>query len=79
MLSPATLSLILAGFQLAVKEAPKVIELAKKFKEYISALFQSGLITIEQQSAIHTYVDSVTALVDSGVIPTHFLVEPDPQ
>ena len=77
-MSPATILLLVQAFQAAVVEAPQVIKLAEQFKAFITALFQSGAITIEQSNAIHIHVDAIAAALDAGTVPPNWEVRPDP-
>lgn len=68
----------MSAIQLAVAAAPKVEALYVKGKEFISALFGAGLLTIEQQDALHKHVDALQALALAGIVPDAWKVEPDP-
>jgi len=69
---------ILQGIQIAINAAPTVASLVNTAKAWFDALFEGGLVTVEQQAALHQYVDGVVALAKSGVIPPHWQVESDP-
>lgn len=73
------LPLIIAAFQMAIKAAPTVIEIAVKTKEMISALFTAGLISKEKQDETHLHVDQWVACLNAGVPPPEFTVEADPE
>jgi hypothetical protein len=77
-MSAATIALLVQAFQAAVLEAPQVIKLAKQFKDFITALLQSGAITVEQANAIHTHVDAICSALDAGTVPPGWEVRPDP-
>lgn len=70
--------LIIQAIQAGLAAAPQAIEIIEKGKAMISALFTSGVITKEEQDIIDKQVDAIQALVDSGNIPAHWGVEPDP-
>lgn len=68
---------IIQGIQMAIALAPKVVEIVTAGKNLITSLFSAGLITKEQQDAIHAHLDSYAALWAAG-IPVHWTIEPDP-
>lgn len=74
----AAIELALQVFQAAITAAPQVAELVTKAKEYITALFTAGLITIEQQKVLHDHIDSIAALAKAGLLGSHWDVEGDP-
>jgi hypothetical protein len=69
---------ILQIIQLALAATPKVIDLARDTKDWVDALFRAGVITAEQQNAVHAYVDAVCDAALRGEPPPHWSVEPDP-
>lgn len=71
-------SLILPIVQAIIAAAPTIIEGVEKAKTFVTALFTSGLISADQQNALHMHVDSLGALAATGVIPAAFRVRPDP-
>lgn len=76
-LPPAVL-LILQSIQAAITLAPGVVDVATKGKDLISSLFAAGVITKDQQDALHLQVDAIAAMVAAGITPPHWQVEPDP-
>jgi predicted RNA-binding protein associated with RNAse of E/G family len=78
MLNPATIALIIQGFQAAIAAAPQVEALAVKAKDYVTSLFESGLISKETQDAIHAHVDAISAAAKAGSLPPEWSVEADP-
>jgi hypothetical protein len=73
------LPIILAGIQAAIGAAPAVVEVIKSAKDLITSLFTAGLITADQQNALHAWVDAHSALVKAGLTPPAWTVEPDPE
>lgn len=69
---------ILAGIQAAINAAPQVIGIVNSAKALFVSLFEAGLITVEQQKAIHDHIDSIVAMAKLGIVPPHWQVEPDP-
>jgi hypothetical protein len=69
---------ILAGIQAAISAAPGVLNIVEKGKALIASLFGAGVITKDQQDALHAHVDSMAALAATGIIPDHWKVEADP-
>lgn len=77
-MNPAAILLIIQGVQAALAAAPQAIAVAEKAKELIDALFGAKLITAEQQQATKSHIDSIVAMAQAGIIPSHWLVRPDP-
>jgi predicted RNA-binding protein associated with RNAse of E/G family len=69
---------IIQLIQAGIAIAPDVQRFILESKEFISALFGSGLITKAQQDRVHAHVDLLAAAVSGGQIPPEFTVEPDP-
>jgi hypothetical protein len=78
MLNPATIALLIQGFQAAIAAAPQVKALVVKAKDYITSLFEGGLISKETQDALHAHVDQVSANAMAGTLPPEWSVESDP-
>jgi hypothetical protein len=74
---PALLPIILAGIQAAISAAPQVAEVIAAAKNLLTSLFGAGVISKEQQDALHQWVDSHAALVQQGIEPPSWSVEPD--
>jgi hypothetical protein len=77
-MNPATILLILQGFEAAINAAPKVVELVTKAKDFISSLFAAGLISKERQEAMFLRVESRAAMANAGIIDEGWTVDPDP-
>lgn len=69
---------IIQLIQAGLAVAPQIGEAAIKAKNFISALFGAGLITAEQQGAIHAHVDKIVVALKAGEVPPHWQVEADP-
>jgi len=78
MISATTLAGLIAAFQAIVTEIPAAIGLAKEFKEFITGLFQKGLISADTQNAVHAHVDEIIVAVVTGEVPPAWQEEPDP-
>lgn len=78
MIIPASILAILQGFELAMAAAPKVVELVKQAKKFFADLFSAGLITKAQQDAVFLRIEAHWAMVQAGIVPQHWQVEPDP-
>jgi hypothetical protein len=72
------LPLILQGIQAAISAAPGVIDIVNKGKALISALFTAKVITKQMQDALHAHIDSIDAMVQAGIVPNSWQVQPDP-
>lgn len=79
MLTGVEIGMLIGGLQLAITSAPKVVELVKKAKEMITALFNAGLITKTMQDRLHEHMDAAGEAALEGRIPPALLVEPDPE
>jgi hypothetical protein len=77
-MNPATILLIMQAISAAIAAAPKVVEVAKAAKDFITSLFTANLITKEQQDALHAFVDNQGQLALAGIPPIHWTVEADP-
>jgi hypothetical protein len=78
-LTNAEIKKFLEWVQIAIAAAPTVIAIVEKAREFISAMFGAGLISIEQQNALHTFVGECQAAALNGQPPPHWVVEPDPE
>lgn len=77
-MNPAILAWMLAVQQL-IATAPDVIAFAAKVKTWITDLFSSGVITVEEQAALMARVNDICAAILTGAQPEHWKVEPDPE
>lgn len=75
---PPVVFVILNAIQAAIAAAPRVKEIVESGKQMISSLFTAKLITIEQQAALHSWVDGISDDFQNGRVPRAWLVEPDP-
>lgn len=75
---PPAIPLILAGIQAALAIAPQVEEVVLGAKQLIAGLFKAGVISKDQQDALHAWVDAQAALARLGIVPPAWTVEPDP-
>jgi hypothetical protein len=74
-----SLPTILAGIQAAIGAAPQVVQLVTDAKNWITGLLGAGIITAEQQTALHDWVDSIASMSKLGIIPPSWQVQPDPK
>lgn len=77
-MSIAGILLVIQGLNAAISAAPTIVAIVTKAKELVAALFTAGVITKEQQDALHMNIDARAALAAAGIIPPHWQVEPDP-
>jgi hypothetical protein len=77
-MNPATIALIIQAVEAAIKAAPQVEAVAVKGKEWVTSLFEAGLISKATQDAIHSHVDAIRDAFLTGSIPPQWTVEPDP-
>lgn len=77
-MTAATFALVVQGIQAAIAAAPQIEAVATSAKNFITTLFENGVITAAQQNAVHAHVDAVAAAVANGQTPPEFVVAPDP-
>ena len=78
-MSPAAIALVIKYVQLALASAPLIEKAVVDAKNFITQLFEAGLITVEQQTLIHAHIDAVAVVFAAGRdLPSHWTVEPDP-
>ncbi len=70
-------SAVIQAILAAVSAAPKVAALVQSAKEFITQMFNAGLISREVQNSTHAYVDAIVAMADASIVPPHWQVEPD--
>ena len=75
----AAIALIIQGIQAAIAAAPSVAAVVTAAKNLISELANAKVITVDQQNLIHQHVDNYAAMVNAGLIPPAWQVQPDPQ
>lgn len=75
----AIISQILQLVTAAAGLGPAFSVIVTSAKAMIDALFTAKLITVEQQNATKAMIDSIEAMVNAGIIPDHWQVEPDPE
>jgi hypothetical protein len=78
MLNPAEIMLIVQGIQAAISAAKEVGPIIEAAKNWITTLFEKGLISKATQDLVHAHVDAWAASVASGTTPPEFTVEADP-
>lgn len=71
--------LIIQGVMAAVAAAPRAVALANSAREFVSQMFQEGLVSKEVQDATFQYCESISAAAKAGIIPPSFQVQPDPE
>ena len=70
---------IVTVLQLAIDAEPGVTAIVKKGKAFIDEMTGAGVVTKEQQAALHRHIDAYQAAVLNGEKPPCFEVEPDPE
>jgi len=78
-MDPVTIGLIISALQAAIVAAPKAMNVVVKAKEFIGALGGSAAITKAQQDAVFAHLDSISGLVQAGIVPASWQVEEDPE
>lgn len=76
---PPLVITILSAMEALMAEAPQVIELGKKAKDFFTSLVGAEIITKKQQKALHDRVDKITEAIRDGYEPPSWKVEPDPE
>lgn len=74
----AALPLVIQGITAVISAAPQIEAAVESAKNYITSLFEQGLITVDQQNAVHAHVDAVAVAVASGTPLPEWVVAPDP-
>lgn len=69
---------ILAGIQAAISAAPQIEGIVTSAIALWKSLFDAGLISVEQQVALNTFVQGIAGLKNSGLLPPAWQVQPDP-
>lgn len=69
---------ILAGIEAAIGAAPQIEGIVTSAIALWKSLFQAGLISVEQQAALDTYIQGVVGLKNSGLLPPAWQIQPDP-
>jgi predicted RNA-binding protein associated with RNAse of E/G family len=77
-MDPATILLIIQGIQAAISAAPVVEAIVVQGKNFITSLFEAGLISKATQDAAHAHVDAYCAAALAGQEPPQWTVEADP-
>ena len=72
-----TFGLILSGIQALLASAPSIVGLADQIKTVINNLFGSGVITADEQNALHAVCDAHMAATLAGQRPAALVVDPD--
>ena len=75
-MDPATISLILGAFQLAIKLAPDAIEAAIEIRKYIAGLVSGGVITADVQNQLYAEMNTWMKVALTGQVPEHWKVKP---
>ena len=73
------ISAIIPAIQAIIKYAPELAKTYDIVRMFISSLFTGKLITAAQQDELFAWVDTQQAAWLAAKIPTHWLVEPDPE
>lgn len=76
---PPVIFMVLGGIQAAIQEFPQIMSIVEKGKDFFSGLVGDGVITKEQQDALHQRIDDLSDAAQAGKIPPAWEVEPDPE
>jgi hypothetical protein len=74
-----TAIIVLNGLTAALTAAPQVTILVQKAKDFFTTMAGEGLITKDQQDALHNRVDQIVEAAAEGRLPAAWSVEPDPE
>lgn len=74
----AIISQVLNGIQAAISAWPQVQGIITSGKLMFTALFEGKVISVEDQAAVHAYLDGLSLMAKQGLIPPALQVDPDP-
>lgn len=63
---------------LTINTAKAANAAVEKLKPLVDQMFNSGLITAEQQAKLHAWIEAEKGRVRAGEYPEHMQVQPDP-
>jgi len=69
---------VLAGIAAAIAAYPQIADIVTSGKAMITALFEGKVISVEDQTAAHGYIDALALMYKQGLIPPALQVQPDP-
>lgn len=69
---------VLAGIAAVIAAYPQIAGIITSGKAMITALFEGKVISVEDQTAAHTYLDALALMAKQGLIPPALQVMPDP-
>lgn len=74
---PPAIVLAIEGIQAAIKAAPQVIALVEAGKNFVTELFESGLIDKATQDAQHKEMDDLMNAWNAGDVPAAWQQQPE--
>lgn len=72
------IALLIPLIQGIIAAAPEIASAVKSVKDFVQSLASSKVITVEQQNALHEYVDGCQSLALAGIRPDAWIPRPDP-
>ena len=75
---PPTVLMALDGLEALIQAEPQIASVVSAVKNLITGLFGAGIITADQQNALHARIDAVAAAAQAGQVLPEWTVEPDP-
>lgn len=76
---PALVMTALSVFEALIGAFPQATKVVQEAKDFFTGLFSAGVITKEQQDALHSRLDKVADDYLNGRIPHSLIVVPDPE
>lgn len=73
---PPAVILAIQGIQAAISLAPDIEQVITSAKNLISGLVTKGVISVDQQNALHAWCDNQAALAKAGIVPASWQVQP---
>lgn len=73
------INVLIPAIQALIKYAPELAKTWDIIKDWIGAFFKGKLITAAQQDELFAWVDGIQTAWLAAKIPSHWLVEPDPE
>ena len=77
-MTPIAIAALITDIQLAIEAAKYATPVVLAAKDMITALFQAGAITTEQQDALHAHCDALMLAAIRRETPPSWKVEADP-
>lgn len=69
---------VLSGIAAAIAAYPQIVGIVTSGKALIQSLFDGKVISVEDQTAAHAYIDALALMAKQNLIPPALQVQPDP-